>query len=48
MKTDLIKLIILIWMCVIGYLVFEIFINVKYMTDLVHAYIQMIMEHVRN
>ena len=48
MKTDLTKLIAFIWMCVTGYLVFEIYLNVSYIADLVQAYIQMIVEYSRH
>jgi len=48
MKTDLGKLIVLVWMSLMGYFMYEMWIDLNYMTDLVHAYIQMIMQHVRH
>ena len=48
MKTDLNKLIMLIWMSVMVYFVYEMWIDVNYLTDLVHAYIQMIVEYSRH
>jgi hypothetical protein len=47
MKTDLIKLIIFFWMLGIAYLVYKMWIDVSYMTELVHAYIKMIVEYSR-
>ena len=48
MKTDLIKLIALVWMCVMGYFMFEVWKDLNYMTDLVHAYIKLVMEYSRH
>ena len=47
MKTDLGKLLLFVWMSVVAFFVYEIWIDVNYMTDLCHAYIQIVMEHVR-
>ena len=48
MKTDLGKLILLIWMVFMAYFMYGVWVDLHYMTDLVHAYIQMIMEHTRH
>jgi len=48
MKIDLIKLIALIWMCLTGYLVFEMWRDLGYLTDLIHSYIQMVVELARH
>ena len=48
MKTDLGKLIIVTWMSVMAYFMYCMWIDLNYMTDLVHAYIQMTMDHIRN
>ena len=48
MKIDLIKFIALIWMFVMGYLIFEMWRDLGYMTDLVHSYIQMVVGHIRH
>ena len=48
MKIDLIKFIALIWMFVMGYLIFEMWRDLGYMTDLVHSYIKMVMEYTRH
>ena len=45
MKTDLIKLLLFAWMTGTAYLLYLIFMDVTYMTDLVHLYIKLIMEH---
>ena len=44
MKTELIKLISLIWMGIIAYMLYLMLIDVQYMTQLVHAYITLAME----
>ena len=44
MKTDLIKLIALVWMFVMAYFMFEMWKDLHYINDLVHAYISMIMK----
>jgi len=44
MKTELIKLISLVWMGVIAYMLYLVLIDVQYMTQLVHAYITLAME----
>ena len=48
MKIDLIKLIMLVWMGTMCYFMFEMWRDLGYMTDLVHAYIKMTMEHIRH
>ena len=47
MNNDLTKLIVLLLMCGMDYMLFEIWIDISYITDLVHAYISMVLEHVR-
>lgn len=47
MKTDLIKLLLFIWMVVMGYFVYSMWLDVKYITDMIHAYLSMVIEHVR-
>ena len=41
---ELIKLIALIWMIFIAYLIFEMYVDLSYLTDLFHAYVQMAVE----
>ena len=48
MKDEFIKLLLLIWMSVMVYFMYEMWIDLGYMTDLVHAYIKMTMEHIRH
>jgi hypothetical protein len=45
MKTDLIKLIALIWMVETGYIMYLIYADVSYLTTLVHSYISLVMEY---
>ena len=47
MNNDLAKLIVLLWMDGVAYMLFEIWVDIAYITDLVHAYISMVVEHVR-
>ena len=47
MKSDLGKLLMFVWMSAMIFFVYEMWISLNYMTDLVHAYIKMVMEHVR-
>jgi hypothetical protein len=47
MKNDLGKLLLFVWMSAMAFFVYEMWIDLNYMTDLIHAYIQMVMEHVR-
>ena len=48
MKTDLGKLFIFLWMSVIIYFMYEIWVDIEYMTDLMHAYIKMIVQYSRH
>jgi hypothetical protein len=47
MKKDLINLIITVWMGVMIYLMYEMYIDLNYMTDLFHAYVKMAVEIAR-
>jgi hypothetical protein len=44
MKADLIKLIAFIWMTGMTYMIYEMYLDLNYMTDLFHAYVQMAVE----
>ena len=48
MKSDLGKLIMVIWLSVMVYFTYEIWIDVNYIADLTHAYISMAMQHVKH
>ena len=48
MKSDLGKLAIFIWLSAIAYFAYDIWVDVQYMTDLIHAYVKMTMEHIRH
>ena len=48
MKNDLGKLIMIVWLSVMAYFAYEIWVDVKYMTDLMHAYVSMAMQHVQH
>ena len=47
MKSDLGKLIMIIWLSVMAYLIYEIWADIKYIADLIHVYVSMSMEHIR-
>ena len=48
MKIDLTKFLMLIWMCITCYFMFEMWRDLGYMTNLIHSYIQMVMEYARH
>ena len=48
MKSDLGKLIILVWMAIMAFFTYEIWVYVKYIADLIHAYVSMAVEHIRH
>jgi len=47
MKDDLTKLLILMWLFGTAYGIYEIWASVAYMSDLMDAYIQMVMNQIR-
>ncbi len=47
MKSDLIKLIVLIWMTITVFFIYEMWQDLNYLTELIHAYISMAVEMVR-
>ena len=46
MKSDLAKLIMVIWLSAMAYFAYDIWIDVKYIADLMHVYVKMAMSHV--
>jgi len=48
MKSDLGKLIMIVWLSVMAYFAYEIWVDVQYIADLIHAYVSMSVEHIRN
>ena len=48
MKGDLGKLLIFIWLSAMAYFAYDIWVDVKYIADLIHAYISMAMQHVKH
>ena len=48
MKKELLKILLFIWMVASIYFLYEIWVDINWIADAVHAYIQMIMEHVRH
>ncbi len=47
MKTDLVKLMVFVWMSAMLYFTYCMCVDLHYMTDLMHAYMQMVMDHIR-
>ena len=47
MKNDLKKLLVLVWMCFTAYMIYEIYIDIAYIADLVSAYMQMLVQNIR-
>ena len=48
MKSDLGKLIMIVWLSVMAYFTYEIWGDVKYIADLIHANVSMAVEHIRH
>ena len=46
MKSDLGKLIMIVWLSAMAYFAYDIWINVQYIADLMHVYVKMAMSHV--
>ena len=46
--TDLTKLLLFLWMVGTIYLMYLIYEDVSYLTDLVHSYIALVMEYTRH
>jgi len=47
MKIDVNKFIIFIWMCFVGYITYKMFLDLSYITELIEAYLQMVMQQIR-
>ena len=48
MKSDLGKLIMFIWLSTMIYFTYEMWIDVKYIADLMHAYARVAIENIRH
>ena len=48
MKSDLAKLIALVWMSAMVFFVYNIWIDIHYIAELAGAYIKMMLEHIRH
>jgi len=46
--TDLTKLLSFLWMAGTAYLMYLIYADMSYLTDLVHSYIALVMEYTRH
>ena len=47
MKKELLKVLLFVWMAVSLYFLYEMWLDVNWIADAVHAYIKMIIQHVR-
>ena len=45
MKSDLEKLVILVWLSAMAYFAYDIWVDVNYITDLMHVYVKMAVSH---
>ena len=45
MKTDLIKILLFSWMVGTAYMIYLLYTDVTYITELVHLYMKLAMEH---
>ena len=48
MKRELLKILLFVWMAVSLYFLHEMWEDINWIAEALHAYIQMIMEHVRH
>tara|TARA_R100000656_G_C3876851_1_gene113473 strand:+ start:111 stop:257 length:147 start_codon:yes stop_codon:yes gene_type:complete len=48
MKIDIFRLIIFVWMAIMLYFMYYMYVDLKYITELVHGYIQMVLNHSRH
>ena len=46
MKSDLGRLLVFIWLSVMAYFAYDMWIDVKYIADLMHVYVKMAMSHI--
>ena len=46
MKNDLLNLVIIAWLFAMAYFAYDIWIDVKYIADLMHVYVKMAMSHI--
>ena len=46
MKSDLGKLVMFVWLSVMAYFAYDIWVDVKYIADLMHIYVKMAMSHI--
>ena len=46
MKSDLVKLAIFVWLSAMAYFAYDIWVDVKYIADLMHIYVKMAMSHI--
>jgi len=44
-KSDLGKLILFIWLSAMAYFAYDIWVDVKYIADLMHVYVKMAISH---
>ena len=48
MAGDLLKLLVIIWMAATSFFMYELWLDMDYMSGLVHAYIQMVVEYAKH
>ena len=46
MRSDLINLIIIVWLAAMAYFAYDMWVDVKYIADLMHVYVKMAMSHI--
>ena len=47
MKREFIKILVFIWLIVSLYFLYEIWMDINWIADAIHAYMSMLMEHIR-
>ena len=48
MKKEFLKILLFIWLCASLYFLYEMWIDINWIADAIHAYMSMMMEHMRH
>ena len=47
MKKEFLKILLFVWMTISMYFLYEMWVDMNWMADAIHAYLQMIVQHAR-
>ena len=48
MKKEFLKILLFIWLCASLYFLYDIWVDINWIADAIHAYMSMMMEHIRH